>query len=106
MQSDYREPLNFGQDRLVTVNELAEMIAAVAGIKITMKHVPGPQGVRGRNSDNTRLRKVLRWEPQISLEEGLKHTYLWIDRQVRAAELGGAAESLENPSSGGRRASA
>jgi len=52
------------------------------------------------------LRKVLRWEPQISLEEGLKHTYLWIDRQVRAAELGGAAESLENPSSVGRRASA
>jgi len=106
MRSDYAEPLNLGQDRLVTVNQLADMIAGLAGVKITRKHVPGPQGVRGRNSDNTRLREVLRWEPQISLEEGLKHTYLWIDRQVRAAELGGAAMSLKKLSSGGRRASA
>jgi len=106
MRSDHNEPLNLGQDRLVTVNELADMIATVAGVKITMKHVAGPQGVRGRNSDNTRLREVLQWEPQISLEEGLKHTYLWIDHQVRAAELGGASESLKKLSSGGRRASA
>ena len=106
MRSDYKEPLNFGQDRLVTINELADMVAAVAGIQITRKHIPGPQGVRGRNSDNTRLREVLRWEPQISLEEGIKHTYLWIDRQVRAAEYRGAQVSPENPSSAGRRASA
>jgi GDP-D-mannose 3', 5'-epimerase len=106
MRSDYKEPLNLGQDRLVTINELADMVAAVAGIKITRKHVPGPQGVRGRNSDNTRLREVLRWEPQVSLEEGLKHTYRWIDRQVLAAEHRGASVSLENPSSAGRRASA
>ena len=106
MRSDYKEPLNVGQDRVVTINELADMVAAVAGIQITRKHIPGPQGVRGRNSDNTRLREVLRWEPQISLEEGLKHTYLWIDRQVRAAEHRGAQVSPENPSSAGRRASA
>jgi GDP-D-mannose 3',5'-epimerase len=107
MRSDYREPLNLGQDRLVTINELADMVAGAAGIKITRKHVPGPQGVRGRNSDNTRLREVLRWEPQISLEEGLKQTYRWIDRQVlAAAEHRGASASLENPSSAGRRASA
>jgi len=105
MRSQYREPLNLGQDRLVTINELADMIAAAAGIKITIKHVPGPQGVRGRNSDNTRLREVLRWEPRISLEQGLKHTYQWIDRQVHAAERRGASVSLENPSSAGRRAS-
>ncbi len=104
MRSDYKEPLNLGQDRLVTVNELADMIAAVAGIKITRKHVPGPQGVRGRNSDNTRLREVLGWEPRISLEEGLKQTYQWIDRQVRAAERRGAPVAIENPSSAGRRA--
>ena len=106
MRSDYKEPLNLGQDRLVTINELADMVADAAGIKITRKHVPGPQGVRGRNSDNTRLREVLRWEPQISLEEGLKHTYRWIDRQVLAADGRGASAPLENPSSAGRRASA
>src|SRR5438128_7415802 len=54
---------------MVTINQLADMIAAVAGISITKKHIDGPQGVRGRNSDNTRLRKVLGWEPRISLEE-------------------------------------
>src|SRR5208283_605735 len=56
MRSDFREPLNLGQDRLVTINQLADMVAAAAGISITKKHVAGPQGVRGRNSDNTRLR--------------------------------------------------
>ena len=84
MQSDYRAPLNLGQDRMVTINELADMIAEIAEITIVKKHVPGPQGVRGRNSDNTRLREVLGWEPQISLEEGLARTYAWIEDQVRA----------------------
>ena len=106
MRSDYKEPLNLGQDRLVTINELADMVAKVAGIKLTRKHIEGPQGVRGRNSDNTRLREVLRWEPRISLEEGLRRTYLWIDSQVRVAEERGASESLQNTSSAGRRASA
>lgn len=84
MQSDYHKPLNLGQDRLVTINQLADMIADIAGIRIIKKHVPGPQGVRGRNSDNTRLRQVLGWEPEISLEEGLARTYAWIEEQVRA----------------------
>ncbi|MGQ9581849.1 MAG: NAD-dependent epimerase/dehydratase family protein, partial [Armatimonadota bacterium] len=83
MQSDYHEPLNLGQDRLVTINQLADIIADIAGIRIVKKHVPGPQGVRGRNSDNTRLRQVLGWEPEISLEEGLARTYAWIEEQVR-----------------------
>ncbi len=104
MRSNHKEPLNLGQDRLVTINELADMVAAIAGIKLTRKHIPGPQGVRGRNSDNTRLREVLRWEPQISLEEGLRRTYLWIDSQVRAAERG-ASKSLPIQSSVGRRVS-
>ena len=90
MGSDYRAPLNLGQDRLVTINELADIVADVAGTKIVKKHVPGPQGVRGRNSDNTRLRQVLGWEPEISLEVGLARTYQWIEHQVamklRAAE--------------------
>jgi len=84
MRSEYAEPLNLGQDRLVTINQLADMVAAIAGVHIVKKHVPGPQGVRGRNSDNTRLRQVLGWEPEISLEEGLTRTYAWIEAQVRA----------------------
>jgi nucleoside-diphosphate-sugar epimerase len=84
MQSDYPSPLNLGQDRLVTINQLADMVATIAGVHIRKKHVPGPQGVRGRNSDNSRLREVLKWEPSISLEEGLTHTYQWIEKQVRA----------------------
>jgi nucleoside-diphosphate-sugar epimerase len=83
MRSDYAEPLNLGQDRMVTINQLADIIAEIAGIHIVKKHVPGPQGVRGRNSDNTRLREVLGWEPEISLEDGLAITYSWIEKQVR-----------------------
>jgi GDP-D-mannose 3',5'-epimerase len=83
MCSDYRSPLNLGQDRMVTIDELADMIADAAGLKVVKKHVPGPQGVRGRNSDNTRLREVLHWEPEIDLEEGLRRTYRWIEEQVR-----------------------
>jgi nucleoside-diphosphate-sugar epimerase len=85
MQSDYGEPLNLGQDRLVTINQLADIIAEIAKVDIIKKHVPGPQGVRGRNSDNTRLRQVLKWEPEISLEEGLAHTYVWIEAHVQKA---------------------
>src|SRR5262249_31659504 len=84
MRSDYREPLNLGQDRMVTINQLVDIVSGVAGVTVEKRHVPGPQGVRGRNSDNTRLRQVLGWEPAISLEEGLSRTYAWIEEQVRA----------------------
>jgi GDP-D-mannose 3',5'-epimerase len=94
IQSDYREPLNLGQDRLVTINQLADMTASVAGISITKRHVEGPQGVRGRNSDNTRLRKVLNWEPSISLEDGLARTYHWIEEQVRRTGIADGAASI------------
>jgi len=87
MRSDYALPLNLGSDRMVTINELAEIIAKLAGIQISIKHIAGPMGVRGRNSDNTRLREVLKWEPQLSLEEGLQRTYGWIEKQV-ALKLG------------------
>jgi nucleoside-diphosphate-sugar epimerase len=104
MRSDYAEPLNLGQDRMVTINELGKMIADIAGTSVTFKHVPGPQGVRGRNSDNTRLREVLGWEPEISLEEGLARTYAWIERQVRSRlemEQGAAAGTGESGRSTG-----
>lgn len=83
MASDYPHPLNLGQDRLITINGLVDMVAEHAGVEVTKKHIPGPQGVRGRNSDNTKLREVLGWEPQISLEEGMARTYDWIEQQQR-----------------------
>lgn len=82
MESNHRAPLNLGQDRMVTINQLADMVAGIAGIDIVKKHVTGPQGVRGRNSDNTLMRQVLEWEPEISLESGLTKTYTWIEEQV------------------------
>jgi GDP-D-mannose 3', 5'-epimerase len=98
MHSDYAQPLNLGQDRMVTINELADIVAAAAGITVGKKHIDGPQGVRGRNSDNTRLRQVLNWEPQISLEEGLARTYRWIEDQVRekAASPAGLHQTAAN----------
>lgn len=99
MRSDYEHPLNLGQDRMVTINELADIVAAAAGIQIEKRHVDGPQGVRGRNSDNTRLRDVLGWEPQISLEDGLARTYAWIESQVKltsAANAFGARPLVDN----------
>jgi nucleoside-diphosphate-sugar epimerase len=83
MRSDFHDPLNLGQDRMVSINELADMIADIAGVSVVRKHIDGPQGVRGRNSDNTKLRDVLGWEPAISLEEGLSRTYNWIEGEVR-----------------------
>jgi nucleoside-diphosphate-sugar epimerase len=89
MRSDFHDPINLGQDRLVTINQLADLVMQAAGVQLTRKHVPGPQGVRGRNSDNTLLRKVLQWEPRISLEDGLATTYQWIEQQVRAKKAAG-----------------
>jgi nucleoside-diphosphate-sugar epimerase len=93
MQSDYHAPLNLGQDRLISINELVDMVAAVAEKQIRRRHnLSAPQGVRGRNSDNTRLREVLGWEPSVTLEDGLRETYRWIERQVRSnLALGTAA---------------
>jgi GDP-D-mannose 3',5'-epimerase len=94
MASDYHHPLNLGQDRLVTINQLADMVARIAGVDVEKTHVPGPQGVRGRNSDNGRLRQVLRWEPEISLEEGLARTYMWIEGQLRRELAGERARDV------------
>jgi GDP-D-mannose 3', 5'-epimerase len=85
MQSGYTEPLNLGQDRMISINDLVDIVARIAGKRIRRVHnLNAPQGVRGRNSDNTKLREVLNWEPQISLENGLAKTYGWIAGQLRA----------------------
>ncbi len=85
MRSDYREPLNLGQDRLISVDELVDMVAAAAGKSIKKEYdTSKPQGVRGRNSDNRRLRNTLGWVPQTSLERGIEITYRWIHEQLKA----------------------
>src|SRR3546814_17481347 len=83
MRWDDRKPLNRGTAERVTVNRLGEIVAAIAGRTFGPRHdLTKPQGVRGRNSDNTRLRKVLGWEPRITLEEGLRPTYAWIWQEL------------------------
>jgi len=84
MESDYDKPLNIGSDRLVTIDELADVIIKISGKKITKKYnLNTPQGVRGRNANLNLVKKVLEWEPKVSLEEGLKHTYDWILSQIK-----------------------
>jgi len=80
MQSDYVKPINIGSERLVTIDQLADMLIAISGKKITKTHdLSAPQGVRGRNADITLARKKLGWEPRITLEAGLEKTYKWIE---------------------------
>jgi GDP-D-mannose 3', 5'-epimerase len=84
MASDYRDALNLGTDELVTINQLVDLVAEAAGKRINKRHsLQGPQGVRGRNSDNSLLRKVLGWEPSITLKKGLALTYPWIEEELR-----------------------
>ena len=86
MRSHYNEPLNLGNDRLISINELVDLISGIAGKRLTKKHdLSKPQGVRGRNSDNTRLADILGWVPSISLETGLEITYKWIESELRKA---------------------
>jgi nucleoside-diphosphate-sugar epimerase len=93
MRSDYSAPLNLGTDELVSIDELVDIVSTIAGKRLVKRHdTSRPQGVRGRNSDNSRLRNVLGWEPRTSLREGLIPTYRWIrdhisSEQRRAAEI-------------------
>jgi len=83
MASDWREPLNIGSDRLISVNQLAKLVIQIANKKMRIRNDPSkPQGVRGRNSDNTRSREVLKWKPSVELPEGLTITYKWIQSQL------------------------
>lgn len=83
MRSDYRQPLNLGRDEMVSINQLVDLVAGIAGKRIGKVHnLNQPVGVRGRNSDNTRCRVVLGWEPKVSLEEGLRRTYSWIAHEL------------------------
>ena len=83
MESTYNKPINIGSDRLVTINELADIVTQISGKKIAKTYdLNAPQGVRGRNADLTLVKNVLKWQPQVSLEEGLTKTYNWIQKQL------------------------
>ena len=93
MASNHREALNLGRDEMVSINHLVDIICDIAGKKLKKEHdLTKPQGVRGRNSDNTLLRKVLGWEPEMTLEKGLAITYKWIEGEVKKKEVGELAE--------------
>ena len=83
MAGDYPRPLNIGSEEMVSINELAAMVMDIAGKKLTIRHIPGPQGVRGRNSDNRLIEAKLGWKPKHPLRYGLERTYSWIEAQVR-----------------------
>lgn len=82
MNSSFSGPMNIGSEEMVTINRLAEMAMEVAGKRVTIKHIPGPLGVRGRNSDNRLMREKLSWEPTQKLKEGITSTYAWIATQI------------------------
>ena len=82
-RSDWEGPVNIGSDEMVSINQLVDYVADIAGKKIEKNHIPGPTGVRGRNSDNSLIRERLGWAPSQSLREGLEKTYEWIEWQVR-----------------------
>jgi GDP-D-mannose 3', 5'-epimerase len=84
MKSDFVGPVNIGSEEMVSINQLAKMIMDIAGKKLTVKHVPGPLGVRGRNSDNHLIEKKLGWKPSQPLKNGLQKTYSWIEKIVAA----------------------
>src|SRR5690242_9967505 len=87
MDSNILEPINLGSSEMVSINQLVDMVEDIAGVKLNRTYDPGaPKGVTGRNSDNTRIRKYLNWEPDIPLRTGLEKTYAWIHEQFLARE--------------------
>ncbi len=84
MESEIREPLNLGSSEMVSINQLVDLVEEIAGVKLTRSYkLDAPKGVRGRSSDNTKIKELLKWEPSISLREGLQKTYEWIFDQMR-----------------------
>ena len=91
MESNFQGPVNIGSEEMVTINDLARMVMQIAGKQLRIRHIPGPLGVRGRNSDNHLIARELGWAPAQPLVDGLTKTYRWIEAQVKAAEPVSAA---------------
>jgi len=94
MVSDYKKPLNIGSDEMVSMNQMADIVLGIEGKTLPIKHIPGPEGVRGRNSDNTLIKQVLGWAPSVSIRDGLAMTHTWIKSKVQ--EIVAAGGSLDN----------
>jgi len=86
MRSAFSGPVNIGSDEMVSINQLARMVITISGKRVGVRHIPGPTGVRGRNSDNRLIASRLQWRPCTRLIDGLEHTYAWVDQQVRLAQ--------------------
>merc|ERR550525_1341975 len=82
MMSDCNVPLNLGTEEMISMNDFAKLAMSFEEKNLPIRHIPGPQGVRGRNSDNTLIRAKLGWEPPTKLADGLRKTYFWIKEQV------------------------
>src|SRR5262249_26769251 len=82
MRSAFNGPVNIGSEEMVTINELARLAMLIAGKRLQIRHIPGPTGVRGRNSNNELIRQSLGWEPTMPLRAGVEKTYAWIEEQV------------------------
>jgi len=98
MKSEHEEPINIGSDQMVSMNEMAEMIMSFEGKTLPIKHIPGPEGVRGRNSDNAKIAEVLGWAPPQNLREGLEKTYFWIKSQMEEDQKNGIDKSAYSQS--------
>lgn len=93
MNSDFKDPLNVGSEEMVSMNDMAKMVMGFETKELSIKHIPGPEGVRGRNSNNDLCRKVLGWAPEVSLSDGLNKTYMWIKSQLEAEAKAGKSAS-------------
>lgn len=85
MESDFRGPVNIGSEEMISINDFAKMAIEISGKNLSIKNIPGPTGVRGRNSDNHLIKEKLGWAPSLPLVEGMKKTYAWVRAQVEAA---------------------
>ena len=94
-QEEFLGPVNIGSEEMVTINQLVELAMEIGGKKLTVKHIDGPLGVRGRNSDNHLMREKLHWEPSMRLKEGMTRTYAWIAKQVELREKAKAEKKKE-----------
>ena len=83
MQSDCIEPVNIGSDEMVSINQLVDIACEVGDKSVVKKHIPGPEGVRGRNSDNNFIEKCIGWKPETKLIDGIRKTYEWINGMVK-----------------------
>jgi GDP-D-mannose 3',5'-epimerase len=92
MNSDYNKPLNIGSDEMVTMNQMAELALSFENKSVSLRHITGPEGVRGRNSDNTLIKEVLGWSPSTPLKEGLRKLYFWIKEKIEEEQKAGIVD--------------